>query len=451
MVVSYVVIILAWVKGIVNMFTQKKYAIGLDIGTASVGYAVTDLEGQLLKIKQRNMWGVRLFEEGKPARARRLFRSARRRYGRRKQRLAWLREMFAEEMEKVDPLFFRRLKKSFLWKEDRSLFNLHILFDDAKFTDKEYYQKYKHIYALRYDLITNNNKADLRLIYLALHHIVKYRGNFLYEGQAFNIGNSIETGVQNLLGSVDEYLETSLLSDDIVNEVRAILSNRKNSKKEKEEKLIAALTLNKENKDSLKNIIKAILGYQADFSKIFSLATSKKESFTKTDLTEMEIELPDDLAYSLLENMYALYSAVILGEILMGKSSISEGMIARYEKHGADLKRLKSLVKREFADEYDNLFSNKNLKGTKSNIKVGKPVLNYATYSKRYVKEVNANENLCKEIKKILETKTYLAGKDKDYDYCLQEIEQNNFLQLLNNKENGAIPYQHYGIGYQPF
>lgn len=39
---------------------MKKYYIGLDIGTNSVGWAVTDEKYRLLKSKGKTMWGIRL-------------------------------------------------------------------------------------------------------------------------------------------------------------------------------------------------------------------------------------------------------------------------------------------------------------------------------------------------------------------------------------------------------
>ena len=44
-----------------------EYNIGLDIGTNSVGWAVTDLENNILKHGNKNMWGARLFDEGQTA------------------------------------------------------------------------------------------------------------------------------------------------------------------------------------------------------------------------------------------------------------------------------------------------------------------------------------------------------------------------------------------------
>lgn len=44
-----------------------EYYLGLDIGTSSVGWAVSDLSYQQLKLNGKTLWGVRLFEPGKTA------------------------------------------------------------------------------------------------------------------------------------------------------------------------------------------------------------------------------------------------------------------------------------------------------------------------------------------------------------------------------------------------
>ena len=100
--------------------SQKPYYIGLDIGTDSLGYAVTDKEYRLLKHKGDPMWGTLIFEESKDKSERRGFRTARRRLDRRQQRVHLLQEIFAPEIRKVDPRFFIRLQESSLWREDTS-------------------------------------------------------------------------------------------------------------------------------------------------------------------------------------------------------------------------------------------------------------------------------------------------------------------------------------------
>ena len=57
---------------------SKKYYLGLDIGTNSVGWAVTDENYNLCKYAGKRMWGIRLFEGGETAEQRRISRSNRR-------------------------------------------------------------------------------------------------------------------------------------------------------------------------------------------------------------------------------------------------------------------------------------------------------------------------------------------------------------------------------------
>jgi len=96
---------------------NKKYNLGLDIGTTSVGWAVveSDIQKIIRKGKGKNrkaLWGVRLFDEAQTAAGRRGFRSTRRRYDRRRQRIKLLQEEFKEEIDKVDNTFFQKLQES---------------------------------------------------------------------------------------------------------------------------------------------------------------------------------------------------------------------------------------------------------------------------------------------------------------------------------------------------
>ena len=78
---------------------ENKYFVGLDIGTNSVGWAVTDDKYKLHKYKAHKMWGSRLFDQGSTAAERRIFRSNRRRLERRKQRLKILQEILKNPEE----------------------------------------------------------------------------------------------------------------------------------------------------------------------------------------------------------------------------------------------------------------------------------------------------------------------------------------------------------------
>lgn len=69
----------------------KGYYVGLDMGTGSVGWAVTDESYQIFRRHGKAMWGVRLFESAKTAEERRMFRTGRRRLDRRGWRLRFCR------------------------------------------------------------------------------------------------------------------------------------------------------------------------------------------------------------------------------------------------------------------------------------------------------------------------------------------------------------------------
>lgn len=53
------------------MSKPLNYYIGLDMGTSSIGWAVTDASYHILRAKGKDMWGVRLFDEANTAADRR--------------------------------------------------------------------------------------------------------------------------------------------------------------------------------------------------------------------------------------------------------------------------------------------------------------------------------------------------------------------------------------------
>ena len=110
---------------------MKKYYIGLDIGTNSVGYAVTDTEYNLIKTHGKSAWGVTAFDEASGCVERTSFRTGRRRRDRIKFRVQLLQELFALEISKVDEKFYERLQKSHLYREEVG--ESYTLFCDASY------------------------------------------------------------------------------------------------------------------------------------------------------------------------------------------------------------------------------------------------------------------------------------------------------------------------------
>ena len=190
---------------------MEEIYLGLDIGTNSCGYAVTDGNYNLVRIGGKDAWGVRLFEKAETAQERRAKRTARRRIVRKKLQNLWLQQLFEKEIEKVDPSFFTRLKYSNLNLEDKILSDKNLtskysLFNDTVkqvFTDKEYYSKYETVYRLRKELLSSPAE-DVRLLYLAIHSILTHRGHFLSETD-FSSNVPIEDSFNILLEKLGEY------------------------------------------------------------------------------------------------------------------------------------------------------------------------------------------------------------------------------------------------------
>ena len=128
---------------------EKEYYLGLDIGTDSIGWAVTDTNYKILKFNGNAMWGIRLFDESQTAEDRRTYRTSRRRIQRRRERLALLEMLFNEEISKVDPAFFIRLKESNLLIEDREDINKtgkYTVFNDKDYNDKDFHKAFPTVY-----------------------------------------------------------------------------------------------------------------------------------------------------------------------------------------------------------------------------------------------------------------------------------------------------------------
>ena len=130
---------------------RQEYYLGLDIGTDSVGYAVTNLEYDLLKFKGTPAWGVNLFDSANLNTKRRAYRTARRRLDRRQQRVSLVQELFAAEIAKVDPRFYTRLQKSALYRDQAEA--PFTLFNDPDYTDHEYHRT----------ILKNTNTIEQRL------------------------------------------------------------------------------------------------------------------------------------------------------------------------------------------------------------------------------------------------------------------------------------------------
>lgn len=442
------------------------YNIGLDIGTGSVGWCLTDNNGHLLKINRKgdngktyrnSAWGVRLFASADTAADCRIKRSTRRRYNRRRTRVIELRKIMSEMIMPVDPNFYARLDEAFLWNEDKSdkAKAPFLLFNDKELYDIKYYKKYPTIYHLRKYLLETKEKADPRFIYLALHHMMKYRGHFLYEGQTFEAIDNIEDAfieleqLINVYVNKNEEIENNVKNNDLYKSIKNYLADNKMKNKDKKEYITDIFIKAGYDKKYSKELAAAVLGYEFNVGIIVndnSLTDEDgktlKVKFADPKYEEKEEKLNDTLGeiYYIVEVLKKIYSWKVLHSILGDSMYLSYAMADKYEKHREQLMALKKLFHKYVSqDEYSEFFhQEKN--------KEGKYIVSYANYIKGIKrlnneknKNSNANQQLYQSIKKILDKR---AADDEVYKNILTEMEQETFLEKINNVDNSAIPYQ---------
>ena len=399
------------------MEKEKIYNIGLDIGVASVGWCVTDENSNILKKGNRHMWGARLFDEAKTAKDRRVFRESRRRIARRNERINILQSLFLEDMEKEYPNFFPMLRESYKVPEDKTISTSingtkYNLFSDEKFNDHNYFKRFPTIYHLREYLIKETKQVDIRLVYLAIHHIIKYRGNFLYESDFAD--NIKEVGKSTNI--INKYLKDNFEVDCKKNneELCDILKNKSLSKANKKEELTKCFQYDKYSKSALENILKSFLGYKFSINKIFESAQEKNISFS--DEIEAEEEIVNDLQ-DYAEVFYAMknvYSWFTLQDILNGREYISEAFKNKYERYQEDLQYIKNIYKTYFKSEYNSMFR-----------KEGES--NYVAYNgksgKKKIKKCGEEKFLSSLIKQVEK----LPECFKDKEELLNRIKDNQF------------------------
>lgn len=418
----------------------KKIFIGLDMGTTSVGWAATDENYEVIKKNGKALWGIRLFDEAQTAEDRRMHRIARRRIERRSRRIDLLQELFAQEICKKDPGFYERLNESGLYEEDKRVHQTNSLFNDVDFNDKAYYKKYPTIYHLRHALMTENHPFDVRLVYLAIHHILKHRGHFLFENfQTDEKGTSGFDESFAAFGSALDRIKGSSPDVRKADSMKDILKDKKLGVKEKAASLLQCLGQGKEK--DFKAMMTLAAGGTASLSDIFNDEKLKdfeknKVNFSSAQFEENEPDIMAELGdrYDLIAALHGLYNWSLLAELMGEYHYISEAKIAVYDKHKADLKVLKRVLKQR-PDIYAKIFREPGSSANK----------NYSAYvgvckvkGKKAAIEKCSYEDFTKTLKSCLKD----MPDSNDKDYISRELNMGTFLPKSVSKENGVIPYQ---------
>lgn len=426
------------------------YYLGLELKKDTVAWAVTDKNYNVIRKHGKSMWGVRQFTEALDASERRTFRCSRRRLQRRNDRLNTLQELFADEVMKVDPGFFHRMKESRYVAEDKRDLNGEIpalpysLFADKNYTDKDYHKEFPTIYHLRKYLMETEETPDIRLIYLALHHLMKHRGHFWFEGDVKSV-KDFKLSFKKLLEVMEnEELAFHIYFDEEkdMQFVEDLLKNKELNKSEKKKQIISGL---KAKTECEKAILTLITGGTARLSHVFGQkelddSDKPKISFSDSSYTDYSVLLEDILGdkFIVIDTAKAVYDWSVLTELLKETDSISYAKVQTFEKHKEDLQKLKAFAKKYLSKEEQKALFSVSEKG----------IANYSSYigmAKVGNKKLELKDKKCsREDFYAYLTKQVLA-KAPDCDEkedMLMEIALETFLPKQVTKENSVIPYQ---------
>jgi CRISPR-associated endonuclease Csn1 len=420
---------------------RDNYYIGLDIGVASVGWAVTDDEYSIPRVKGKRAWGVRLFEEAQSAATRRVFRSVRRRKQREKQRVKYLRMIFCTAVHMVDPDFFKREDESFYLEADKKTQQKNTLFNDPGYTDKEYARDFPSIWHLRKYLVSlgqggqREKPVDIRHYYLAILHLIKNRGHFLFSGDL-----DTSTSFQRVWECFEQQAEEFgfYYTADACEIIQALVSDAKMPRKDKKRILIEQLALDRMNEysdcydegtrtdEQAKKLMGLLAGTPTKVSDVFVVDSNEKIDFNKNFSEEADAlsAVIDDSALALLESAKALYDYGRLASILGEHQYLCNSMVVLYEQHAEDLKLLKQVVPDNAENHIFYHYALKREKDDKS----------YYQYARHNV----LLEDFVKQCKKL----ACAANESTVKDRLLDRLQCVDFMPLQKGYYRGVIPNQ---------
>ena len=110
------------------------------------------------------------------------------------------------------------------------------------------------MYHLRKELIENPKAHDIRLVYLACHHILKNRGHFLING-SFSDVKKLSSVCESMLNSFNGISKYQIEINDI-ERLEEILSDRKKQKSVKAKELIQILNVDHVKIKRMRKLVK---------------------------------------------------------------------------------------------------------------------------------------------------------------------------------------------------
>lgn len=428
------------------MGVLRKYSIGLDIGTTSIGWVCMDENYQILKYNNRQAFGVHEFEAAEVAEGRRLKRGMRRRYNRRKKRIQLLQSLFEPYLE--NPNFFIPFSSQHKWRNDNQFENrtLSQVLRSLRMNPSTY----PTIFHLRKALVETSEKADLRIVYLAVHNLVKFRGHFLQEGTSWNPSTKDANLIQQFDQFIKNYSELEELpvielSQQQSQEVDRILLDVYMNKSEKVRHLNELLSKQYEA------FFKLIVGLDVPLTKLFTKSEqvlSYKEAKTKVNLNS---ETLDEVISEMLEpesrfieSLQPFYQQIALFDLLKGNGYVAQAKVATFDQYNQDLKDLKTVIDKVFGEkEYRKYFMTSKTRQTEY-----KKTHNSELQCRldRFNREKKFEEKFYADLVKLFKTKesdeAISEALRQQITQIITAIGNGQFLVKQKGIQNASIPYQ---------
>lgn len=304
------------------------------------------------------------------------------------------------------------------------------------------------MYHLRYALATQAGPFDVRLLYLAVQHIAKHRGHFLFDNldaSKVNDFNAVFSEVENYVRDEMGIEDWSCQNIDELAKVLCDVNLGRTTKQKAMQSLLPAQTKQQ------KAIIQLFSGGKAKLAELFVDAEldeceKKSVSFQDDDLNEFEPVLTAALGerYEGLLRFKAIYDWSLLAKILHLDTSkkdedeqhlLSECKVQVYEDHKRDLAVLKSMLKGKplynkiFRQDGDISYE-KYAKGIK-----GRNQIDFCKDLKKQLEGIAEYKKIMQEITSIDDAKT-------EEERVLFRITNGFAFPKQTTKDNGIIPIQ---------
>src|SRR5699024_234453 len=218
-------------------------------------------------------------------------------------------------------------------------------------------RKYPTIYHLREALIKEDKEFHPRLIYLALHHLTKFRGHFLNENMNWNSNqdeNDLAINIQIYFELLEEKLEYPhvKLTKENIESIITILEDKERNNSDKRRDTLKLL-----HKD-YREAISLLVGLSSNAYKYFHNSPQSqmykeeevKLAITKDDFSESYEKLLDEEKL-IVDQAHVIYQEIILKDLLGKANFVSEAKVNIYNQFREDLTELQNVFNKYFDEK----------------------------------------------------------------------------------------------------